>query len=67
MLESAHSLLKHIITILIYEVMLESAHFLLKHIITITKMWRSWDLNPGLSACKADTLPLSYTKENQLL
>ena len=23
--------------------------------------WRSWDLNPGLSACEADTLPLSYT------
>lgn len=26
-----------------------------------TKTWRSWDLNPGLSACEADTLPLSYT------
>ncbi|KYN15445.1 hypothetical protein ALC57_12494 [Trachymyrmex cornetzi] len=25
------------------------------------KLWRSWDLNPGLSACEADTLPLSYT------
>ena len=25
------------------------------------KIWRSWDLNPGLSACEADTLPLSYT------
>ncbi|KYN38195.1 hypothetical protein ALC56_07235, partial [Trachymyrmex septentrionalis] len=24
-------------------------------------LWRSWDLNPGLSACEADTLPLSYT------
>ena len=24
-------------------------------------MWRSRDLNPGLSACEADTLPLSYT------
>lgn len=23
--------------------------------------WRYWDLNPGLSACEADTLPLSYT------
>ena len=23
--------------------------------------WRSRDLNPGLSACEADTLPLSYT------
>ena len=25
------------------------------------KLWRSRDLNPGLSACEADTLPLSYT------
>ena len=25
------------------------------------KRWRSRDLNPGLSACEADTLPLSYT------
>ena len=24
-------------------------------------IWRSRDLNPGLSACEADTLPLSYT------
>ena len=23
--------------------------------------WRCRDLNPGLSACEADTLPLSYT------
>ena len=23
--------------------------------------WRSRDLNPGLSACEADALPLSYT------
>lgn len=22
--------------------------------------WRCWDSNPGLSACEADTLPLSY-------
>lgn len=26
--------------------------------------WRSWDLNPGLSACEADTLPLSYTPDD---
>ncbi len=25
------------------------------------KMWRSWDLNSGLPACEAGTLPLSYT------
>ena len=33
------------------------------------KVWRCWDLNPGLSACEADTLPLSYIplnhKENE--
>ena len=27
----------------------------------VKKIWRSRDLNPGLSACEADTLPLSYT------
>ena len=26
-------------------------------------LWRCRDLNPGLSACEADTLPLSYTPE----
>ena len=28
--------------------------------------WRSRDLNPGLSACEADTLPLSYTPKHKL-